>query len=705
MKALIADHDPSTRDQIAAVLNRQAATVNVAGDAERALAAAAAEEHDLIICTERLPGLSGLQLCQRLRSLGHHGRLLLLYSLPLTAAETKELGADLGCDAVLCRPFRLDTFEALLRTWNMSPPKTPTPSAFDFGVPVPAPPPTPAFMESPIEPPTAAVSDSLAPGAAFLPLPLPLPLPVPISPTTATAAPKAAPTSPGARLLPPAVARFGDLATTPLPRLLYELYVGVYFGVLELRRQGLERSICFWSGVPVRVDADQLQDSLGRLLRDAGRIDEVQFARAKHLAVTLGEPLGVALVKLGILSESELLDALARQTERKLVSTFAWRDGRYELRDDTSFAATTMIHEVSPLAAIWHGVHAHYELKTLMTYFIRLRDRFVVTTDLFQSQADVLAAELSVSPVGSLLDGKTTFETAIIRDPAQTLAVTQALYCLLVTDMIRPSETPGRGAPLPATPIASESSTPVDYATLVAASERIAREVMRLEAADHYAVLGLEPNANGAAITAAHAAAVARIRADGELHGLAPADLQRVRQALARLDLAYATLTDADRKHDYLRTLEMTSHAEEGRPEKATRAQEKRAATFQAEHLYQEGMKLLAATDHQGALTHLKAALELQPDEATYRVGVARAILAGPHAGIEDPERLAFGYLEEALHQDPGNFLAAMELARLCIAVGLWQDARRYVDEILTRAPDHPGALALAKDLAPHLSF
>jgi hypothetical protein len=493
------------------------------------------------------------------------------------------------------------------------------------------------------------------------------------------------------------------LSLTPLPRLLYELYVGVYFGVLELKRQGLGRSIYIWSGVPVRVDADQLQDSLGRLLRDEGRIDEVQYARAKHLSVTLGEPLGVALVKLSILSESDLLAALARQTERKLISTFAWRDGRYELRDDTSFAATTVIHEVSPIAAIWRGIHAHFELKTLMTYFTKLRERYVVATELFETQSTALAVELAASPVGPLLNGRTTFEAAIIRNPGQTLPVAQALYSLLVTDMIRPAESPGKAAPLPSAPVAAASSVPMDYATLVAASERIAREVLRLESADHYAALGLAPGAGGAAVAAAYTAAVTRIRADGELGGLAPADLQRIRQALARLELAYTTLTDADQKRDYLRTLEASSRGEGERPERAARAQEKRAAAFQAEHLYQEGMKLLTEADHHGALTHLKAALELQPEEATYRVGVARAILAGPHAAIPDPQRLAFGYLEEALRLDPANLLAAIELARLCATAGLWQEARAYLDEVVSRAPDHPAALALAQELAPHL--
>jgi CheY-like chemotaxis protein len=710
VRAFVVDYDPATRDQITAVLTRQGATVSAGSDAERVLALAAAEELDLIVCSEQLQGLSGLQLCQRLRALGHAGKLLLLCSLPLTVEEQRELCVDLGCDAVLSRPFRLDAFEDLLGAWGIAAAPLPAASPSDFELPAPPPVPTAAVagpeVSLGLESPSAGTAGPPAP----LPLPLPVPVPVSVSaPMPASIAshgvPLVAPRSPelpGARLLPPGVSRFGDLASLSLPRLLYELYVGVYFGVLRLERQGIARSIYFWSGVPVRVDAEQLQDSLGRLLRDEGRIDEVEYARAKQLSVALGEPLGVALVKLNILTETELLGTLARQTERKLISMFAWRDGRYTLSDDTSFAATTVIHEVSTFAVIWRGVHAYYDLRTLMTCFTRLRQRYIVATELFPTQAEAIVSELRASPVTPMLDGRTTFEQAIIRDPAHTLAIGQALYSLLVTDMIRPSESPGQPAPVLAAPPASTEARPLDYDGLVATSERIAREYLRLENADYFSTLGLEHNASATAVAIAFAQAVARIRAEGTLAGLAPADLRRVQQILARLDVAHDTLADADKKRQYLRELEATSRDDAVAPIKKDQSQQNRAAAFHAEHLYQEGVKLLGDGDHQGALVHLKATLELRPQEATYRVGVAKALLAGAHPGIEDPERLAFSYLEEALRLDPTNIMAALESARLCVKAGLWSEAQRNVAGILARAPEHPAALALAAEIDLH---
>ncbi|MEE8410226.1 MAG: response regulator, partial [Myxococcota bacterium] len=354
-EALVSVSDPTTLQQTAALLARAGYRVESTSNGEKAVSICLAQVPSLVVCSERLSELSGIQLCQALRETGTAARLILLCSRPLERIERQELAADIGCDAVICHPFRASDLEAVLRLWDLLPATEPEIVAASYALPVPIPLPLPIPIP--------------------LPLPIPIPLPLPVSARAADPAPQAAPPAPEAEpptptpaseitfydasppnlnvldeaaeildargdvaptLLPPTVPRVNDLRAMPLPRLLYELYVGTYFGIVHLRREGVRRAIYFWAGMPVRVDTDQVSESLGSLLVESQRLSEADHDRAQQHAVAHGTHLGAALVALGLLRESELLDALSMQTGRKLISTLAWRHGTYEIVDDIS---------------------------------------------------------------------------------------------------------------------------------------------------------------------------------------------------------------------------------------------------------------------------------------------------------------------------------------------------------------------------------
>jgi CheY-like chemotaxis protein len=669
-RALVADADPSTRHQLAALLTRYGVEVECVDEGHRVVPRFTARAPAVVICAERVGEESGLVLCQQLRALSRRARLLLLYRLPLSPAQEQELCADVGCDRVLSPPLRLEAVVAALSAWGLLPAE-------------------PVEVASP-PPPTFEV-----PGPTPFAVPLAVaqrltPLPPPPSPRPTVASPLS--------LLPANVPRYGRLAELPLPRLLYLLYVGAYFGVIDLERQGVRRAIYLWAGVPVRVDSEQLAQSLGVLLQEEGRVSAAQLEQAKARAMAEGSPLGVALVRLGILGERDLLAALRRQTERKLHSTLAWREGTYVARDDTRFATDTVLSEVPPLPVIWRAIRAHYDVGSLLEFFSRLRQQFIVATDLFALQWPTVAELATDVEIGRFLDGQTTFEAALVSMPGRAVELVQTLYALLITDMVRPAAGPGAAVPSQVIAADRASAQPVDYQGILDASEWLARECLRVKSSDPFAVLGVGREATAEAIVAAHDQARRAIEARAAQPGLPAEDRRRASEIAEALERALAAVAEPAERQ---RLLALPDVAAAGPPEPAVpiaETQEQRRQRFVAEEHYRRGITALPA-DARGAVVALQEAVRLCPGEATYRVGLARAVLGGGGTPGEDARTRAYILVQEALRLDPANLLANLEAAKLLMGENQAELAGVYLDRVLQRAPDHPVALLLQQQL------
>lgn len=91
--------------------------VTVVGDGRSALQAveASPEDWDLIVLDLMLPGMSGYDVCETLRSSGNRTPVLILSARTLTEDRTR--GFDVGANQYLAKPFELD--ELLSRVKNL----------------------------------------------------------------------------------------------------------------------------------------------------------------------------------------------------------------------------------------------------------------------------------------------------------------------------------------------------------------------------------------------------------------------------------------------------------------------------------------------------------------------------------------------------------------------------------------------------------
>jgi len=111
-RILIIEDDEAILKVLRRSLTYEGYTVDTAVDGESGLVMARERRPDLVVLDWMLPGIDGLEVCQRLRSTGS------LPILMLTAKDTLQdrvQGLDAGADDYMVKPFELDELTARVR--------------------------------------------------------------------------------------------------------------------------------------------------------------------------------------------------------------------------------------------------------------------------------------------------------------------------------------------------------------------------------------------------------------------------------------------------------------------------------------------------------------------------------------------------------------------------------------------------------------
>jgi phosphate regulon transcriptional regulator PhoB len=110
-------------------LQQEGFAVIIAANGEEALTAARQQRPALLILDWMLPGLSGLEVCRRLRGDPATGRVPILMLTAKTAEVDRVLGLEMGADDYVTKPFSprelVARVRALLRRTYAAPPEQP----------------------------------------------------------------------------------------------------------------------------------------------------------------------------------------------------------------------------------------------------------------------------------------------------------------------------------------------------------------------------------------------------------------------------------------------------------------------------------------------------------------------------------------------------------------------------------------------------
>jgi two-component system response regulator MprA len=104
-RVLVVEDDPPVRRMLQRSLAAEGFDVRAAADGGAALAMAADSAPDLVVLDVTMPGLSGIDVCRRLREKGLSGGVLMLTARD--AVEDRVLGLDAGADDYVVKPFAI----------------------------------------------------------------------------------------------------------------------------------------------------------------------------------------------------------------------------------------------------------------------------------------------------------------------------------------------------------------------------------------------------------------------------------------------------------------------------------------------------------------------------------------------------------------------------------------------------------------------
>jgi two-component system response regulator MprA len=112
-KILVVDDEPAVRQALSRAFALEHYTVAVASDGGEALEALAGERFDAVVLDVMMPGVSGVEVCRRLRASGDRSPVLMLTARD--GIDDRVAGLDAGADDYLVKPFALRELMARMR--------------------------------------------------------------------------------------------------------------------------------------------------------------------------------------------------------------------------------------------------------------------------------------------------------------------------------------------------------------------------------------------------------------------------------------------------------------------------------------------------------------------------------------------------------------------------------------------------------------
>ena len=112
-QVLVIEDDEDIAKLVELQLLELSCKVKLDGDGVEGLAEAQSKRYDLLILDLMLPGMGGLEICQRIRSQDHYTPILMLTSK--SSELDRVLGLEIGADDYLTKPFSVRELTARVR--------------------------------------------------------------------------------------------------------------------------------------------------------------------------------------------------------------------------------------------------------------------------------------------------------------------------------------------------------------------------------------------------------------------------------------------------------------------------------------------------------------------------------------------------------------------------------------------------------------
>jgi CheY-like chemotaxis protein/curved DNA-binding protein CbpA len=634
---LVVEDNEDVRKVVVIYLRSNGFGVVEAGDGLAGLQMAEDHAPDVILFDVLLPRLDGIEALKRLRKTDWGARIpVIMMSAILQTKDVKAETSRLGVSSFLQKPFQVRTMLEEIR--KAIGPTVPSAGAAAVKAP-PGKPATDGGLETRIE---RKVNVTVA------------------------------------------IPHLGTLEEYPLPQIVHGLFAASRTGRMRIVVGTTEKRIYFQNGFPVFAESSIPEETLGAHLVIRGIITEQQHAEVRSEMNATGRHFGEVMLKRNLIGPHELFTELEAHLTQKVISTFAWKLGKFKFDDNDTWKDDVIIARMKPGRIILDGVQRHWTRNEILAALpFDQKGAIVLMEDapysdeqlgLSGREARIVQTVRRRPGLGEFNDGGTGYDFAL-----------SVLYSLYVMQLVGYEKTPSVSPPL------QESTAPAAIAegSSTVKNEESAKELMaeylKYRAADFFKLLGLSREATNEEITQAFKERQRRYHPDtliGIDTGLVH---EKIEELFIRVHTAYKTLIDPTSRRRYERELDGGA----GRTMLSSRSKTGKFATLESKEedqiLFEDAFSMLRNGDFEQALPLFEAAERLvkKPKYSAYRTWTAYLVSPGKLSSGTERELLAL------LKQNGDEPLMAHLLGNYYLREKQAKKAVAYFEKALEIDPQH----------------
>ncbi len=237
----------------------------------------------------------------------------------------------------------------------------------------------------------------------------------------------------------PALAFFrnqGELQEMPIPKLLYILFSQRKNGILTLVKEKLKKRIYIRNGEPTFVESNLVQECLGKVLVRKGKLTEEQCNESLRMMQSQKSRQGRILINMGLLTPTELDEALKDQALERILEIFTWTEGSYRLQPPRAETPNLTTLSLSLPQILLRGVRSGFpeaiireEIGPYSERSIRIKNNPLLKFDDFRFAS-------WDEQILNQVNGSNTLSDIVQSTEARELDIYQLIYTCLITDMI-----------------------------------------------------------------------------------------------------------------------------------------------------------------------------------------------------------------------------------------------------------------------------
>ncbi len=157
----------------------------------------------------------------------------------------------------------------------------------------------------------------------------------------------------------------GPFGSTTGPKLIYQHAREQRSGRLKVIQGTATKEVFLRRGKAIHITSSRKGELLGSLIAQKGLIDLQKLADAMHQARAQRLPLGDILVRMGHISQNEIVSLLEEQFRERFLSLFSWHDGRYEFFEGQQPGSEVVPFLLDLVPVVTEGIRRHYAVAGL----------------------------------------------------------------------------------------------------------------------------------------------------------------------------------------------------------------------------------------------------------------------------------------------------------------------------------------------------